>query len=337
MPVPLVMAAFLAAASAQTPPLFQTGEPLVFELRTDLRALFRDRSANRIEYPGTLRFSAGSGVDTGSVKVQLRTRGIFRLKLCPFPPIRVDLPARRVAHTSFAGQDKLKLVTHCRGDRSSERNLLKEYALYRAFNAVTDSSFRVRLAHITYVDTTRADTVTRYGFFIESDEALAQRLGTVVLARDNVHDATTDPSYITLVAVFQYLIGNTDWSVWGRHNIAIVHDTTGSRGMLAVPYDFDFSGAVNAPYAVPPEQLPIASVRERWYRGFCQPDTVLSDAIARVRAAKDSIYAAVRAVPGLPEGDAKNLLGYFDGFFREIDDRGTLQRDLARRCRPLSQ
>ena len=335
MPLPLVMA-LLAAASAQTPPpLFQTPEPLVLELRTDLRALFRDRTEKRVEYPGTLRFSGGA--DTGSVKVELRTRGIFRLKLCPFPPIRIDLPAKKVEHTSFAGQDKLKLVTHCRGDRYSERNLLKEYALYRVFNAVTDSSFRVRLAHITYVDTTRADTVTRYGFFIESDQALAQRLSTVVLEVDKVHDATTNPSYITLVAVFQYLIGNTDWSVWGRHNIAILRDTLGSRGLLAVPYDFDFSGAINAPYAVPAEQLPIKSVRERWYRGFCQPDTVLSGAIARFRAAKDSIYAAVRAVPALPDGDIKNLLGYFDGFFRDLDDRGTLQRDLGRHCRAIAQ
>jgi len=335
MPLTLVMAVFLAAASAQTPPLFQTGEPLVLELRTDLRALFRDRSEKRVEYPGTLRFSGGT--DTGSVKVELRTRGIFRLKLCAFPPIRIDIPTRKVEYTSFAGQDKLKLVTHCRGDRYSERNLLKEYALYRVFNAVTDSSFRVRLAHVTYVDTTRADTVTRYGFFIESDEALAQRLRTVVLEVDKVHDATTDPSYMTLVAVFQYLIGNTDWSVWGRHNIAILRDTLGARGMLAVPYDFDFSGAVGAPYAVPAEQLPIKSVRERWYRGFCQPDTLLSSVLARFRAAKDSIYAAVRAVPGLPEGDAKSLLGYFDGFFRNAEERGTVQRDLTHRCRTISQ
>jgi len=335
MPLTLGMAVFLAAASAQTPPLFQTGEPLVLELRTDLRALFRDRSEKRIEYPGTLRFSGGT--DTGSVKVELRTRGIFRLKLCAFPPIRIDIPTRKVEYTSFAGQDKLKLVTHCRGDRYSERNLLKEYALYRVFNAVTDSSFRVRLAHVTYVDTTRADTVTRYGFFIESDEALAERLGTVVLEVDKVHDATTDPSYMTLVAVFQYLIGNTDWSVWGRHNIAILRDTLGARGMLAVPYDFDFSGAVGAPYAVPAEQLPIKSVRERWYRGFCQPDTLLSNVLARFRAAKDSIYAAVRAVPGLPEGDAKSMLGYFDGFFRDAKEGGTVQRDLAHRCRTISQ
>jgi len=334
--VPLCAAAAAASAQSSPPtPLFQTADPLALQLRTDLRALFRDRSEKRVEHPATLRFSSGS--DTGSVKVDLRTRGIFRLKRCSFPPIRIDLPARKVEHTPFAGQDKLKLVTHCQGDRSSERNLLKEYALYRAFNALTDSSFRVRLAHITYLDTARADTVIRYGFLIESDEALARRLGAAVLVADRVPDFVTDTSYMTLVAVFQYLIGNTDWSVWGRHNIVILRDTAGSHRLLAVPYDFDFSGAVGAPYAVPPEQLPIKSVRERLYRGYCQPDTVLSPVLARFRAAKDSIYASVRAVPDLPERDIRGVLGYFDDFFRAIDDRGTVQREFVRRCRTMPQ
>jgi hypothetical protein len=333
--VALVLISLVLCGSTSAQTLFQTADPIALQLRTDLRALFRDRSETRVEHRAMLRFSSGS--DTGSVKVDLRTRGIYRLKRCAFPPIRIDLPARKVEQTPFAGQDKLKLVTHCHGDRSSERNLLKEYALYRAFNAVTDSSFRVRLAHITYLDTARADTVIRYGFLIESDAALARRLGAAVFEADKVPDFITDTSYMTLVAVFQYLIGNTDWSVWGRHNIAILRDTAGSQRLLAVPYDFDFSGAVGAPYAVPPEQLPIKSVRERLYRGYCHPDTVLSPVLARFRAAKDSIYAAVRAVPDLPERDMRGVLGYFDDFFRAIDDRGTVQREFLRRCRAIPQ
>ena len=206
-----------------------------------------------------------SRFDTGSLGVKLRTRGIFRLKQCGFPPIRLDLPSKNVDNTPFAGEDRLKLVTHCQGDRLFERNLLREYALYRVFNAVTDTSFRVRLAHMTYVDSARHDTVTRYGFLIESDTALALRIHADQVRSDNVYDPVTDPSYMTLVAVFQYLIGNNDWSVWKRHNIAIFQEVAQPRPLLAVPYDFDFSGAVNAPYASPPEQLKIhpASVHGR--------------------------------------------------------------------------
>lgn len=323
-----------AVASAQGR-LFLDHPPLALQLESDLRALFRDRGERRIEHPAMLRYRAAA--DSGSVKVQLRTRGIFRLKRCAFPPIRIDFPARKVEATPFAGQDKIKLVTHCQSDRAFERNLLKEYALYRVFNALTDTSFRVRLAHITYIDSVRADTLTRYGFLIESEAELAMRVGTEVLQATTVGDYLTDPSYMTLVAVFQYFIGNTDWSVWGPHNIVILRKTGETPALLAVPYDFDFSGAVDASYATPPPQVPIKSVRERYYRGFCQQDTVLLRVLDRFRAAKDSIYAAVRAVPDLPERDVRGLLGYFDDFYQTIADRGTVRREFVGRCRKIPQ
>jgi hypothetical protein len=315
--------------------LFQAREPLTLRLETDLRALLRDRGNDPIEHPGILRYGADG--DSGSFALKLRTRGIFRLKQCAFPPLRLDLPRRQLDATPFAGQDKLKLVTHCRSDRAYERNLLREYALYRVFNALTDSSFQVRLARVTYIDTTRADTLIRYGFLIEPEAELARRLGSEVVATDNVPDFRTNAPYMTLVAVFQYLIGNTDWSVWGRHNIAILREVEAPRRLLAVPYDFDFAGAVGAPYATPPPQIPIRSVRQRWYRGFCQPDSLLMGVLARFQGAKDSVYAAVRAVPDLPEGDVRDVLGYFDEFFRAIDNPGAVRREFVRGCRPVPQ
>ena len=316
--------------------LFSETTPLTFLLAGDLHALRGDRGTNRKEHPAVLRYASG-GDDTVSLPVKLRTRGIFRLKMCGFPPIRLDLPPHKTKDTPFAGEDRLKLVTHCQSDRGSEHNLLKEYALYRAFNAVTDSSFRVRLAHITYVDSARHDTLTRYGFLIESDVTLGRRMDAQPLNVDNLYDPVMDPSYMTLVAVFQYLIGNTDWSVWKRHNIAIFQRQGDSKPLFAVPYDFDFSGAVNASYASPAAQLNIKSVRQRMYRGFCQPDSILMGALARFRNAKDSIYAAVRAVPDLPERDAKGILDYFDQFYQVLDNPGLVKREFARACRAIPQ
>jgi len=313
--------------------MFFDRAPLTLRLEGDFRALFRDRGAQRKDHPATLRY--GTAADTGTIDVKLRTRGIFRLRTCGFPPIRLDLPGKKVADTPFAGEDKLKLVTHCQGDRSYERNLLREYALYRVLNALTDTSFRVRLAHMTYIDSARHDTVARYGFLIESDTALAKRIVADQIHSNNVYDPMTDPSYMTLVAVFQYLIGNTDWSVWKRHNIAIFQPVAQPRPLIAVPYDFDFSGAVNAPYATPPEQLKLFSVRQRVYRGFCQPDSLLARVLARFRAAKDSMYAAVRAVPDLPERDVRNVLEYFDEFFKVIDNPGAVNREFVRPCRRM--
>ena len=328
-----LLVAFPSVGRGQAP-LFTSDSVLTLRIEGDFKALFKDRGEERKEHPARLRFS--SGTDTASVKIELRTRGIFRLKNCSFPPLRIDLPTGKVANTVFAGQDKIKLVTHCRGDRLYERNLLKEYALYRVFNVLTDTSFRVRLAHLTYIDTTKADTTVRYGILIESDREMERRLGAAVVDQHRVHDAVTDPAYMTLVALYQYLIGNTDWSVWGQHNIQVFSDTA-THKLFAIPYDYDFSGAVGAPYASPPEQLPIKSVRERLYRGYCQPDSILAGALVRFRTSKDSIYAAVRAVTALDERDRLSMLSYFDGFFQTIENRTQIQREFVHRCRVIEQ
>jgi hypothetical protein len=325
-----------AQASAPVPPppppsLFATPEPLVFTLATDLRRVLGDRGTKRTEHRATLRYVAAGG-DTVSLGVDLRTRGIFRLKECAFPPLRLDFPESRVQGTAFAGQDKLKLVTHCRGDRLYEQNVLQEYVLYRIFNVLTERSFRARLARVTYVDTTgRSEPLTRYGVLLEAEGDLARRLGTTVVESPSVHDLRIEPEDLTLVAVFQYLIGNTDWSIWGRHNITVLQDSAGT--LFAIPYDFDFAGVISAPYATPPPQLAIRSVRERFYRGFCQPDTLLQAVLARFRAAKDSIYALYRSVPDLSARNARQALDYFDAFYRTINDPGAVRREFVRACR----
>ena len=323
----------VAAAQTTTSHLFLQHDPLTITLETDLHALTHDRGKERKDHPGILRY--GAGADTGSLAVKLRTRGIFRLRMCGFPPIRLDLPKHNVAGTPFAGEDRLKLVTHCQKDRLSEHNLLREYALYRAFNAVTDTSFRARLVHVTYIDSLRHDTLTRYGILIESDTALATRIEATPLRADNLYDPIMDPPYMTLVAIFQYLIGNNDWSVRGRHNMAVFQKTADPKPLLAVPYDFDFSGAVNAPYATPPPQVPIKTVRQRFYRGFCKPDSLVMAAVTRFQTAKDSMYANVGAVPDLPEGDVRNVLGYFDEFYDVLKNRGAVNREFVRNCRQL--
>jgi hypothetical protein len=312
--------------------LFETPEPLVFTLKTDLKKLLGDRGAKRVEHRATLRYVAAGG-DTVSLDVDVRTRGIFRLKECAFPPLRLDFPESRVAGTAFTGQDKLKLVTHCRSGRSPyEQNVLQEYALYRIFNVLTERSFRARLARVTYLDSTgRAEPLTRYAVLLESEQELARRLSVTVVESPSIHDLLIEPADLTLVAVFQYLIGNTDWSIWGRHNITILRDAAGT--MFAIPYDFDFAGVISAPYATPPPQLPIRSVRERWYRGFCQSDTLLASVLARFRAAKDSIYALYRSVPDLGAREARQALDYFDAFYRTINDPGAVRREFVRGCR----
>ena len=106
--------------------------------------------------------------------IAVRNRGNSRLRVCEFPPLRLDFDRDATAGTVFEGQNKLKLVTHCRNYDRGEQDMLEEYLTYRLFNALTDASFRVRLLRIRYVDTDGR---------LDEDASLRVRAGTRRAAR----------------------------------------------------------------------------------------------------------------------------------------------------------
>ncbi|HEU5169771.1 MAG TPA: hypothetical protein VFU46_04495, partial [Gemmatimonadales bacterium] len=261
-----------ATGSGRPARLFRDDAPLVLTLAADFRAVFgsRDTLTPRRD-PASLTFPGDSGPVT--VPVELSTRGHFRLKssTCQFPPLKVWLDRERVKKTPFAGQGSLKLITHCDKAPRYEQNLLIEHGIYRAYNQVTDLSHRSRLARITYADSKDPSrTLTRYGFFLEDDDEMARRNGGAILPMVGGMLDEMDPAQMDLVAVFEYLVGNTDWSVVMIHNIRLVQ-IEGRPSFFPVAYDFDWSGLVNAPYARPDPRLGTKTVRERVYRGACRP------------------------------------------------------------------
>ena len=124
---------------------------------------------------------------------------------------------------------------------------------------------------------------------------------------------------MTRVAIFEYMIGNTDWSVPANHNIKIVHTDSDSMSKpYVVPYDFDFSGLVNTNYSVPDERLPITDVKQRVYRGFLRSESEINKVLDVFKKQKDSIYAIVNNCNLLWPASKKNMLGYLDEFFDTI-------------------
>jgi hypothetical protein len=190
-----------------------------------------------------------------------------------------------------------------------------EYATYRAYNQLTDMSHRARLARITYADTRDSTkTLTRYGFFLEPDKDMAERNGGRVLEHAGGSYSEMDPAQMDLVTVFEWLIGNTDWSVIMEHNIRLLQ-FEGKPSLYPVAYDFDFSGLVGAPYAVPDARLPIKNVRQRIYRGMCRPLDVIAPTLEHFMATREAIYTAFRAVPDLDPKRLKEVSEYLkDGF-----------------------
>ena len=133
-----MLAAALAAsgtarsAAAQSTPgtFFQSDSVLAVTLRTDLRTLLRDRDTANAEWrAATLTYAGPDSAVT--VPLRVRTRGLYRLKNCEFPPIRLRFVQNEVRGTLWDDLRRPKLVTHCENQDNYEQNLLEEYAIYR--------------------------------------------------------------------------------------------------------------------------------------------------------------------------------------------------------------
>jgi hypothetical protein len=311
--------------------LFEATEPLRVTLTADFGAIAKDRGTTKHDHVGVLAY-AGPGDDTVAIEVRLRTRGHYRLRLCQYPPLKIVFDRAHTAHTIFAHQGGgLKLVVQCRSSRSYANYLLEEQLIYRVYNLLTERSFRARLAVVTYVDPREKHAPeTRYGFFLEDDDRMAARNSASVFKEKGVYQADTDFGQMTLLAVFQYMIGNTDWSVAGLHNIVPIRDSTST--IFPVPYDFDWSGVIWPPYAQPDARLGIATVRQRIFRGACRTPADLAPVFARFTALKDSIYGLYRVQPGLEPERVKQALEYYDEFYKTINDPGKVDREFIRSC-----
>ena len=336
----LAVGCFTAIGSAQEKKseperLFRSRETLELTLKAPLKELFKNRDTLAVKpVNGTLEFKDAKAGDT-SIPIVLETRGHFRLKssTCSFAPLKVRFDKEKAKGTEFSGQGGLKLVTHCLNGTRYEQNLLLEESIYRIHNLLTPFSFRTRLAKIHYIptdDTTKQ--VTRYGFFLENDNEMAKRnQGTVLMQTGGKYEEMDQP-LLDLMMIWEYFIGNTDWSVAMIHNFRVLA-VEGKENYYPVAYDFDFSGLVNASYAVPDYRLPIKSVKQRLYRGPCKKATELWPTIELFRAKKDSMYAIIRAIPDFEPGRVKEAIGYLDDFFNDAKTAKDFDNSMGYACR----
>ncbi len=334
----------LTAEEAANAPLFASHDVLSFTIEAPFKTIFKERKQESNYHPAVLKYEDASGTPV-SIDFKVKTRGKFRLNrsTCNFPPIRLNFPRKAVANTVFAHQDGIKLVTHCQNKKDDyEQYVLQEYLVYRAFNLLSDMSLRVRLARITYVDTEEDDEpLTKYAFLIEHDDLLAARSGWEQLViPSGIPQEFMDPAQIAVVDLFNYMIGNTDFSAFMPppdddeccHNVKLFGTMAGP--VLPVPYDFDFSGIVDAPYAKPAPSLRIRNVRQRLFRGLCQPTRETVDAaVAKLQENKDAIYALYQEQPDLEEKRLKKTIEFLDKFYEVLDDPDDVTKEFVKNCR----
>ena len=329
---------------AEGVPLFASHEVLDLRITAPLATIFDDRDQDSEYHPGTLSY-VDDGGNSVVLDIRAKTRGHFRLqpRICGFPNLHIDFSRQQVEHTVFAGQNRVAIVAHCRDERAEyEQFALQEYLIYRTLNLLTENSVRVRLVHATYVDTDgKRDPLTRYMFVLEPFEMVAARLGGALLEVPAVPPSQHDRFDLPLVEVFQFLIGNTDWSPFERsidgnccHNGKLVMTLDGR--VILIPYDFDWSGVISAPYARPAPNTGVTRVWQRRYWGICRPVEEFEPVFQRFNDRRQAIYDLWRAQEGLEERRLTPSLAYFDEFYDIINNGGKTKREILLACRDMS-
>jgi hypothetical protein len=320
-------------AEAEHLPLFGGDAALPFTLTADFSAVNRDRNPESSKrFPGVLEVQAEGGKAV-SLPLQLGSRGHVRLdaRTCSVVPLRLEFTKKDVKGTVFEGQRDLKLVTHCENDNVYEQYVLTEYLAYRLFGLFTPRSFRARLVRVTYLDPARKKTLApRYGILVEQDEDVARRLGGRVVPVKQRLFRMLDQESLTLMAILQYIVGNTDYSIYALHNVRLVQDQAGT--LYPITYDFDYSGLVNAHYAVPDRRLGLNSVRDRLYRGPCRTLAELEPLLAKFLAKRTEMLALVDAIPDMEPGRRKDAKKYLEEFLSLAGNPARVKRVLVDGC-----
>lgn len=344
----LALAAALLGADVQAQPLlFSSHDMMEVAVPIDFKTLCHPREAADCDYTPTELEYADQYGERHVMPIEVIIRGGWRslARNCSAPLLFIRFDQGSTAGTPFEGQTLLPLTTHCGQGLSIEANrfreqrtdweqyLLKEYLAHRLYNVITPVSLNARLVQITYPNPDKPNRKIRsYAFFTEHFDAVAARNGQQVIARGGLDPEKLDMRVAGLVALFQFMIGNTDWSIMRERNIILLQDPAGAQ--LPLPYDFDMSGLVDAQYAGPAPNLPIKEVRDRHFLGFCSPGLEQDSLYEPYLENKEALLSLVKTVPGLDRKSVKSTLRYLQEFFEILESEELRTKQIVNQCKP---
>jgi len=324
----LASSAYGQFKKAKPKSIFQTLQynPIVgVALETNLDSIITHRNRNTYQ-KGFFTYSSYQGKIYRQA-IKLRPRGKFRRRICDFPMIKIDFPKTDLKKQGYSKYDDYKLVTHCMNNvNASYESIAREYLAYKLYNILSPNSYKVQFLYITYIDTKRVvPDFQHFGFIIEDTAELSARMGGK--ARKEMAGLTPDSLHLEqhdFVALFQYLIGNTDWTAHPiPRNVKVIKSKEATKYSV-VPFDFDFAGLVAAPYAVPSNSLNQRSIRHRIFQGLSKDKEGLEVTIAHFLSKKRKILRYIRRFTLLSKESRKDILNFIKPFFEEIES-GSLQ------------
>ncbi len=312
--------------------LFDSDEPLDIALRFDI-SYYKRKKPDTTYMDAVLTYFTGKN-DSVNKNIKIKARGEIRRTICDFPPLFLNFKMKDSIAGEFIGINKLKVVPYCKP--GYEDYVLREYLIYKLYNILTANSLKVRLFRINFINTAKQTKPMRqFGFAIEPIKLFEKRTHSMEIENIKINQKFVKPEMMDRCAIFNYMIGNTDWSVPNIHNVILFRQPESEQPSLAmiVPYDFDYAGLVDAEYAVPYETLPIKSVRERLYLGICRTKEEYRNSLKEFLDNKEKFYSVINNFPYLSPRSKKDVINYLNQFYNEFSKRDMIIPSFLQECR----
>jgi hypothetical protein len=317
-------------ALAQKPSLFDRISEAVegeLELVTDLKTLQGQRNSNTYQ-EAVLSYRIDKKQEE-SWNIHLRSRGKYRRRICVFPPIKLKFSKEELKAKGLNSDNEFKLVTHCVEGDAGKDYILREFLAYKLFEEIAPLHFKVQYVRMRYRDSKSSDRTAAWGILLEDEKALERRFkGEICSNCFNLPKSGFDQEQLKRVYLFEYLIGNTDWNTAMVRNLLLMQPKAGGAAVL-IPYDFDFSGFVNASYALPNKDYEQKSVRDRVFLGAECTDAELAPTIAYFREKRPALEKIITEFKLLSTSSRDDLMEYLDSFYRELES-GSVRRPPAK-------
>tara|TARA_B100000963_G_scaffold178225_1_gene154951 strand:- start:217 stop:1251 length:1035 start_codon:yes stop_codon:yes gene_type:complete len=312
--------------------LFSDNLDLKIQISFDFKELYKD--TNDSTFIKSDMIFSGSGINQDTITSRIRVRGNFRKKICYFKPMRIEIRKKQAVNTIFEGNRKLKLVVPCENERGKDELIYKEHMAYKLFEKVSDVHLKTQPVTLKIIEKKGNKEIehTMFAFLIEDDNKVAKRHEIKKFGKRRVSPLIVKDSSAINFALFSYMIGNTDWSLAYQHNVEMFFD---GRRLVAVPYDFDHSGLVDAFYAKPAPQLKISSVTERVYRGLCKRDADTFTSIRNLyRSKEDDISTVLDSFKDkISQKEFIRITKYIESFYDIIKSDIEFNNKILSKCR----
>lgn len=287
------------------------GEKMTLEL--DLTTLIAQKKTNDY-FPAALITSDGE-----AFKVEVRPRGKYRRKNAYYPPLKLKFKKNDLVQAGFDTLNEIKLVLPSFDSKLGEELVIREYLAYRIFEHLSPASVKARLIRLTLKDThVEKSKKTMYAVLVEDQEETCARMHGKEVEDYGIPADSLNSNQAALMVIFQYMIGNTDWEISMLRNVRLIR-TNASTKILAMPYDFDFSGLVSAPYSSPSSDTGLKTVRDRFLMANGVDREALKRALESIKKAKPEIYDICRH-KSLSREAISDMLHFLDTFFDSISE-----------------